>query len=434
MEGNCLNIKAFYWFRVFFNARLYYPVFAVLFLDFGLTLEQFALLNSVWAATIVVLEVPSGALADAWGRVNLLRLAAVLMIVEMLLILLAPVGHSTVVFWMFVLNRMVSGTAEAMASGADEALAYDTLVVEGNQDRWPHVLEKVMRYQSAGFMVAMLMGGLLYDRTLLNRGLAFVGIPRQLPFEWVVRLPVVVTFLGALSVWIATLLMREPEVSHDSQTVSVMETFRLILASARKVLGHRVMCLVIIVGLLHDSVIRMILTLSSEYYRWIGVDARYFGVLGALMAVLGLVMPTLGRKLVGTRFGGRMHFGLTAALTWVALTGIGHFRQISLGIFYMALMMAGFSLLNYFVSYYLNREAPSRERATILSFRGLAYNLAYGLIGMLYAGYCRVLPFEDDTQVFGAALKAFPVWFWVTMTLFGLLALLRQRPRGTSHS
>ena len=50
------NIRRFIAFRVCFNARFYYPVFAILFLDFGLSLEQFALLNAVWAVAIVLLE------------------------------------------------------------------------------------------------------------------------------------------------------------------------------------------------------------------------------------------------------------------------------------------------------------------------------------------------------------------------------------------
>ena len=62
------NIPLFIAFRVLFNARWYYPVLAVLFIDFGLTIEQYALLNVAWAAAIVGLEVPSGALADQLGR------------------------------------------------------------------------------------------------------------------------------------------------------------------------------------------------------------------------------------------------------------------------------------------------------------------------------------------------------------------------------
>ena len=59
------NVRLFIIFRVLFNARFYYPVFSILFLDFGLTLSQFAILNAVWAATIVLCEVPSGALVRA---------------------------------------------------------------------------------------------------------------------------------------------------------------------------------------------------------------------------------------------------------------------------------------------------------------------------------------------------------------------------------
>jgi MFS family permease len=62
------NVGLFVAFRVLFNARFYYPVFMVMFLDYGITVEEFALLNAIWAAAIVLLEVPSGALADLIGR------------------------------------------------------------------------------------------------------------------------------------------------------------------------------------------------------------------------------------------------------------------------------------------------------------------------------------------------------------------------------
>ena len=67
------NVRLFIGFRVFFNARFYYPVFTILFLDFGLSVTQFAMLNVVWALTIVALEVPSGAMADIIGRKKLLN-------------------------------------------------------------------------------------------------------------------------------------------------------------------------------------------------------------------------------------------------------------------------------------------------------------------------------------------------------------------------
>jgi len=87
---------------VFFNSRFYYPVFTILFLDFGLTLEQFALLNLVWAMTIVLLEIPSGALADTIGRKNLLVFAGVCMVLEMALLCFAPLGNPGCYFTSFL--------------------------------------------------------------------------------------------------------------------------------------------------------------------------------------------------------------------------------------------------------------------------------------------------------------------------------------------
>ena len=86
------NIRYFIAFRIFFNARFYYPVFTILFLDFGLSLEQFALLNVAWAITIVLLEVPSGALADVIGRRNLLVFAGGIMVIAAVIVLQSEQG------------------------------------------------------------------------------------------------------------------------------------------------------------------------------------------------------------------------------------------------------------------------------------------------------------------------------------------------------
>ena len=88
-----------------------------MFLDFGLTTSEFATLNLVWAIGIILLEVPSGALADHLGR-KLVIISAVLMIFEIAILLITPVG-SGIVFWMFFINRILSGELTA-ASGAEK--------------------------------------------------------------------------------------------------------------------------------------------------------------------------------------------------------------------------------------------------------------------------------------------------------------------------
>ena len=54
---------------------LLYPLYALLFTDAGLTAVQVSALFVLWSATGIVLEVPSGALADAVSRRALLVVA-----------------------------------------------------------------------------------------------------------------------------------------------------------------------------------------------------------------------------------------------------------------------------------------------------------------------------------------------------------------------
>ncbi|MEQ1840941.1 MAG: MFS transporter, partial [Verrucomicrobiales bacterium] len=204
------NIPLFIAFRLLFNARFYYPVFAVIQLDYGLTMAQFAILNAVWAVSIVVLEVPSGALADRIGRKRMVVAASVLMVLEMAIIAFVPFGNNTVVFWAWVVNRIFSGAAEAAASGADEALAYDSIPHEEQKTRWPRVLSRLMRLSSVAFIAAMLIGSAVYEPSLLNRILGFLGSDWTLDKETVTRFPVSLTLGTALCAVIVSSLMKEP--------------------------------------------------------------------------------------------------------------------------------------------------------------------------------------------------------------------------------
>src|ERR1700733_13155813 len=121
------NWRRFIFFRVLFNSRFYYPVLAVLFLDLGLSVTQYTILNLAWALAIVFREVPAGALAGRVGRKPLIVAATLCMIGEMLLLLLAPQNGGLTLFLFCLANRVLSGIAEGMASGADEALVFDSL-------------------------------------------------------------------------------------------------------------------------------------------------------------------------------------------------------------------------------------------------------------------------------------------------------------------
>ena len=55
------------------------------------------------------------------------------------------------------------------------------------------------------------------------------------------------------------------------------------------------------------------------------------------------------------------------------------------GIIPSAITFSAMYFTGYFVSFHINKKTPSDKRATVLSFKGLLYNVSYGLLGVGYA-------------------------------------------------
>ena len=301
------NVRRFIAFRVFFNARFYYPVFAIMFLEFGLTLSQFALLNVVWAVTIVFLEVPSGALADIVGRKRLLVFAGGVMVLEMAILCFGPRSHPTLLFFLFLVNRVLSGAAEAAASGADEALAYDSLVRIGKESDWSGVLATQMRLQSIGWIVAMSVGAAVYDPAIMQRVAIYLNLPWDLNQGVTLRFPLFLSLGMALLAFWTTLGMKDINASDDSECgadeclQTVRQAFRKTLQAGQWVIATPFALVVILAGMLFDHVIRMLLTLDSQYFRLIDLPEASFGIIGSVLAGLGILVPHLALYLVERR-------------------------------------------------------------------------------------------------------------------------------------
>jgi MFS family permease len=417
------NIPLFIAFRVLFNARWYYPVLAVLFLDFGPSIEQYALLNVAWAVAIVSLEVPSGALADQVGRKRMVVFSALLMVIEMAVFAFAPRGNPSLLFLLFAINRVLSGAAEASASGADEALAYDSLVAQGQTSEWPHVLERLMRWQAVAFFITMMLGAAVYDARFVQGVLDGLGLPWRVTQEETMRFPIYLTLGNGLLALLATLNLREPAVKRPgiSETaLSARTTWRATLATGRWILNTPLALGVILAGMCFDSIVRLFLTVASNYYRLIALPDAVFGLIGSGFAVIGFLVPALARRLVSSwRMQG--NFALIAVLTLAGLAGAA-FAWPIYGLLWLVPLGVAMSLTQFFVSHYLNAAVTdSRRRATVLSFRGLALNLAYGGVGVLFAGLTHLLSKNSPANaVFAKALGWLPWYFAVTVVLLGL--------------
>jgi len=415
------NPGRYIWFTTLYNARAYYPVLAVLFLDLGLTLDQYVMLNMVWAASIFLFEVPSGALADTIGRKTLLVSSAVLMIMEMSCLLFAPRNGGWLLIALCVANRALSGLSEAAASGADEALAYDSLPEENRDEAWDGVLSKAMRFRSVGFVLAMVIGGLMYDPSIVNR---ILPDGMELTTELAHRLPIAMVLCQGFICLFITLRMVEPKpVLHESVWKACRKAIALTMDTARWVFTNPNTLVFVVTGLAIDSVVRNYATISSSYYRLIDLPEWSFGFIGAGIGLAGYLVPAIASRL-NKRYSTLANLALIAGLSVIGLTGLIPGNSYWCLLPAMLLMMT-MGYLGFTLSRALNKEADSSRRATVLSVKGLAFNLGYGSFSLAFSLLLASFAGGKGDEAFRHAL-AWQVPFY-SITVFCLLLWGRKR-------
>ncbi|WP_448621675.1 MFS transporter [Geodermatophilus sp. URMC 65] len=110
-----------------------YPLYALLFLDTGLSAAEISLLFAAWSVTALLTEVPAGALADRWSRRGALVAGGVLEAAAFVVWTVAPQTTG------FLAGFVVWGVASSLVSGTVEALVYDGLAEVGAEAAFTRV-------------------------------------------------------------------------------------------------------------------------------------------------------------------------------------------------------------------------------------------------------------------------------------------------------
>jgi len=417
------NPRLYVLFTTLYNARAYYPVLAIFFTDLGLPTENFVRLNLVWAAAIFLVEVPAGALADTLGRKKLLIFSACSMVVEMLLLLVAPQNGAGLLFALCFVNRALSGLSEGTASGADESIAYDALPEEGRREAWDEVQGAAIRWRAAGMLIAMLLGGLLYNMSWLKALPGHLEVPTAISH----RLPVALVFLQALVCVIIALRLEETRPAQEGSTlVRCRQAMRVTLAVAKKAFQTRNIAVVIIGGLLIDSVSRNFATITSIYNRLIDIPEWAFGLIGAAGAFIGWLVPGVAGFL-NRRFSTLGVLGIIGGTAAVCLAALAP-AWPWVGLVPEILLMMMLGLVGFTVSRHLHAAAESSQRATLLSVRGMAFNLGYGGFSLAFSSLLAHLKAEKGDGAFQAALYwQLPIFAAILLGFYGWAFATRKK-------
>ncbi len=150
-----MSSTRYYIYRFFCHLVPVYPVYLMLFSEKGLSLSQISLLLMIWSLPLVLLEIPTGIVADIWSRKNLVLLGTILHGACFAVWIFAD-G-----FVSFALGFILWGVSEAMISGSLEALLFDSLKAKGEESRFDIVYSRGEMISRISLAVAMLSGGFI---------------------------------------------------------------------------------------------------------------------------------------------------------------------------------------------------------------------------------------------------------------------------------
>jgi hypothetical protein len=280
----------------------------------------------------------------------------------------------------------------------------------------------------------MILGAAVYDPSLMQKVVNWLRMDIHLTQDITLRFPLFLTLaMAVLTLW-TTLQIKETRKRSDTEFSAdesgrraIATSFRTTINAGYWIIKTPFALTIILTGLLFDNCIRMLVTLISQYYRLIQLPVAAFGLISAGMNLLGLLVPLLAISMVRKR-SPAFNLWVMVALTLVGLTGVTYVWPL-IGLLPVVLLRIVMYWLNFFQSHYLNRITPSDQRATALSFKGLSFNLAYGLIGLLYSlllallrnravrGQPSLIATELENTVFVQSLAWFPWYFILTMVL-----------------
>jgi MFS family permease len=308
----------------------------------GMSLVQIGILESIFHITSMLCEVPTGYIADRYGRKTsriMGRGAAFIGCVIMIS------SHS---FAFFAIGIIFSSLSYNLESGAGDALVYDSMIECGQEDKYMKVKgRQEICFQSAR-LISLIAGGLIATYSYLLAYLLTAAIH-------------LASFLFSFS-------FKEPEVGRVEVRVSF---FRHIRDSLQVVWEHK--------GVLRyifyiEGLSLFCTTLYFYFQNFLkskGYTEFQIGLVLAASAVAGLIASSFAYR-IEQKLGERKLILVASpiAILLFGMIALTHMESLAL-----ILLSAIDTILFVVFSDYINKQIPSQQRATILSFQSMFFSI-----------------------------------------------------------
>lgn len=143
----------------------------------GLNQAEIGLLQTAFTATVLILQLPTGRLADIYGRRKLIIIGSVLAVIGF-------AGYSLAGgFWGMLLAELILGLGYSCKSGADLALLRQRLEEADRVKEEKHIIGQLSSFNAAGELISAIIGGWAASWALgLPLWMTVFGISLAIPF------------------------------------------------------------------------------------------------------------------------------------------------------------------------------------------------------------------------------------------------------------
>ena len=338
------NVWKLYAIRFFHNLIPAYVIERLFWEQRGMTIQMVVYTEIIYAVAIVLLEIPSGIISDKWGRKKMIVLNAFFGCFEFLILIFATE------FWHFAAAVFLAGVGCSAGSGSENALLYDSLLSNGNEQSFEKCLGRLNAWDFSASILAALSGSLMAGRF----GFEFN--------YWV-------SFAGMLVSLCITFRLVEPEVkSKTGEPIAIKDYVKASVFFFRRNQG---VCLVLLSGMVTGAALNFIDEYWQLYISRLGVPVIYFGLFSAGLSFLKLPGNMLAYKIKK-----RMSYrALILGVVFVFAAGLLYLYAVkgttSLVVIFLICTVSG--IIEPIATGYLHHRIDSSMRATIDSFQSLGF-------------------------------------------------------------
>lgn len=376
------NIGKLYVLNVMLNAFTIVPVLVPFLESNGLSLHQIFLLQGVYSFSWVVADIPTGYLADIWGRKKTLITACVFFC-------LMAIGYTFGTdFWHFCACAMLLGIGVALTSGTIEALTYDTLLELGEEKTFRKVCGNQNITGWLGVAGAGILGGLIASYSFRMSAAAML-------------LFFVVGFFTALS-------LREPKRHGLIQKGHIGTMMRIFSDTLfRSPVLRSIILLFSLIGAMTFSLVWF----TQPYQTLVHMPIYLFGIANAVFMV-GMIAATKSAQYLEKRLDDRWLLVLFAVIALASFFALGLTVSVY-GLLFLLIGRSTYGALNPLTADMINRLTTSDRRATVLSIRTFLYNLMFSFASPFLGYIAGAFTLNEAILITGIAgtVLALPILF-----------------------